>query len=312
MDVSHPIDVVLTSTGDPLPARLLADVRAVPGVEDAVALEGVTARADGGVGELQLVAAGNVAAAVHGDPAVAAPRPGEIHLPWELLGDRAPKRLSVTVDGRTERLRVVGGDGWGSAAVVAPATLAALADRTTPRAVWVRAVDGADPEDLAGDLNALGVNAGAELSNGLGERAWVELQMNVLTGSVVALLGIAVVIALVGIGNTLGLSVLERSRENALLRAVGLTRRQLRRMLAVEALLLSLVATVLGTLLGATFAWVAVQAVVRAAVEEAPLVLPWGQLAVVVLVSGVAGLLACVLPARRAARVTPAAGLALE
>ena len=56
-------------------------------------------------------------------------------------------------------------------------------------------------------------------------------------------------IALVGIGNTLGLSVLERGRENALLRALGLTRRQLRRMLAVEAVLLSVVATVLGTLL---------------------------------------------------------------
>ena len=50
----------------------------------------------------------------------------------------------------------------------------------------------------------------------------------------------------------------------------------------------------------------------RAAVDEAPLVLPWGQLALVVLVAGAAGLLSCLLPARRAARVTPAAGLALE
>ena len=230
----------------------------------------------------------------------------------DLLPDASPRELSITVDGRTQRLRVVGGEGWGSAAVVAPATLAALSEAPTPRAIWVRAVDGTDPEDFGGDLNALGVNAGAELSNGLGERAWVELQLDVLTGSVVALLGIAVVIALVGIGNTLGLSVLERGRENALLRALGLTRRQLRRMLAVEALLLSLVATVLGTFLGTVFAWVAVQALVRAAIDEAPMVLPWDQLALVVLVAGAAGLLSCLLPARRAARVTPAAGLALE
>jgi putative ABC transport system permease protein len=140
----------------------------------------------------------------------------------------------------------------------------------------------------------------------------VDLQLNVLTGTVVALLGIAVVIALIGIGNTLGLSVLERVREHSLLRALGLTRRQLRATLAVEAVLLSVVATVLGTVIGVTFAWVGVQTMVRAAVDAAPMVLPWGQLAVVILVAGVAGLLSALLPARRAARITPAAGLSLE
>jgi putative ABC transport system permease protein len=59
-----------------------------------------------------------------------------------------------------------------------------------------------------------------------------------------------VAIALIGIANTLGLSVLERAREHALLRALRLTRGQLRRMLAIEALLLSVVATVLGTVIG--------------------------------------------------------------
>ena len=233
-------------------------------------------------------------------------------MPADLLPDDAPRWLTVTVDNHSERLRVVAGEGWGSAAVVAPQTLAALTEHPTPRAVWVRATDGADPEDLGGDLEALATNAGAEVSNGLAERAWVDLQLDVLTGAVVALLGIAVVIALVGIGNTLGLSVLERAREYALLRALGLTRRQLRRMLGVEAVLLSVVATVLGTFMGVAFAWVAVEALVKAAIDEAPLVLPWGQLALVVLVAGAAGLLSCLLPARRAARVTPAAGLALE
>ena len=138
------------------------------------------------------------------------------------------------------------------------------------------------------------------------------LQLDVLTGAVVALLGIAVLIALVGIANTLGLSVLERARENALLRALGLTRRQLRRMLAAEAVLLSVVATVLGTLIGVVFAWVAVRTLVGGAVDEIAVVLPWGQLALVVLVAAIAGLLAGVLPARRAARIAPAAGLALD
>ena len=233
-------------------------MRDVADVAAAVPLEGVTAQAGGGIGAVQLVAARDVSAAVHGDPAVATPQPGEIHVPFSLLPKQGHS-LTVTVDGRSETLRVVAGEGFGSAAVVAPATLAALTDHPTLSAVWVRANDGTDPEDLGGDLNALGLNAGAEVSNGLAERAWVDRQMDVLTGSVVALLGIAVVIALVGIGNTLGLSVLERARENALLRALGLTRRQLRRMLAVEAVLLSVVATVLGTLIGTAYAWVAVE-----------------------------------------------------
>ena len=137
------------------------------------------------------------------------------------------------------------------------------------------------------------------------ERAWVDLQLDVLTGSVVALLGIAVVIALVGIGNTLGLSVLERGRENALLRALGLTRRQLRADARGGG------GAALGRghrarhALGGGFAWVAVQALVRAAIDEAPMVLPWGQLALVVLVAGAAGLVsAC--SGRGVLRVSPA------
>ena len=133
-----------------------------------------------------------------------------------------------------------------------------------------------------------------------------------MTGAVVGLLGISVMIALIGIGNTLGLSVLERGRENALLRAMGLTRQQLRRAMAAEGLLLSLVATLLGTAIGLAFAWVGVQVLLGSVVDGAAMTVPVGQLAAVVLVAAVAGLGACVLPARRAARITPAAGLALD
>ncbi|WP_122816113.1 ABC transporter permease [Nocardioides pantholopis] len=314
MDRSHPLDAALTTTDGPLPPTLLPDVRAAYGVVDAVALDGTDAVVSG-VGPLQVLAPPAAAADVVRDrraPSIAAPRPGRIWLPSEELNGDVPSRVRVTAGDRTVTLDVDTGDTWGSAALVAPATLAALTDSPTPRAVWVRAGAGTDAEDLAGDLTALAAAAGADLVSGLSSRAWVDLQLDVLTGAVVALLGIAVLIALVGIGNTLGLSVIERARENALLRALGLTRRQLRRMLATEAVLLSVVATVLGTAIGVTFAWVAVQTLVANAVDEAPLVLPWGQLALVVLVAGVAGLLAGVLPSRRAARVAPAAGLALD
>ncbi len=155
MDVSHPVDAVLTSTGAALPETLLPDVRAVAGVAEAVQLDGVTADVGQGLGEVQLVAAHGATGLVHGSHNVATPEPGVIHVPWELMPDASPTLVTVTVAGRSERLRVVGGEGWGSAAVVAPVTLASLTSDASPRAIWVRAAEGTDPEDLGGDLDAL-------------------------------------------------------------------------------------------------------------------------------------------------------------
>ena len=206
--------------------------------------------------------------------------PGELRLPpaSRPTGLKAGDRVTVTVGRRTAELVVRNGEGWGSAALVAPETLRRLSDRPDTRAVWVRAADGFDAEEVTGRLQQVAGPAGAEVTSSLTNRAWVTQQLDILALAMVALLGIAVVIALVGIGNTLGLSVLERVREHALLRALGLTRGQLRAMLAAEATLVSTVATVLGTVVGVLFAWVGVLTMVRPIVAETPLVLPWGQL----------------------------------
>ncbi|MCD4523427.1 ABC transporter permease [Nocardioides sp. cx-173] len=309
MAAQHPLDLTLTATAEALPAGLVGQVMGTDGVATALAVDGTTARVSRGVGELTVLAPpAGVERVAHAD--LLSPGPDEILLPDDVAPEQA--RVAVSVGDRTRTLRVIAGEGWGGSAVVAASTLEALTDSAATRAIWVRAADKADAEDLAGDLTALAAPLDAEVGNGLASRAYMDLQLDILTAAVVALLGIAVLIALIGIGNTLGLSVLERGRENALLRALGLTRVQLRRMLAAEAVLLSVVATVLGTAIGVVFAWVAVEALVSSAVDEAPFVLPWGQLALVVLVAGAAGLLACVLPARRAARVAPAAGLGMD
>lgn len=311
MDDQHPVDLALTGS-TALPPDVVAQVAAVPGVAATTTVAGATARVSGLDALPVLAVPADDGGVLHGDlPAV---RPRQVVLPWDVLGDgvEVGDRVTVRVGERTARLRVVGGEGWGEAALVAPATLARLAPGAPARAVWVRAEDGTDPEDLAGSLEAIGSPLDAGVENGLAQRSYVDLQLDVLTGGVVGLLGIAVVIALVGIANTLGLSVLERGREHALLRALGLTRRQVRRMLATEAVLLALVATLLGTALGVVFAWAGVRALVEPAVTGAGLVLPWAQLGAVVAAAALAGLLAAVLPSRRAARVAPAAGLALD
>jgi putative ABC transport system permease protein len=118
-----------------------------------------------------------------------------------------------------------------------------------------------------------------------------------------------VVIALIGVGNTLALSVVERRQENGLLRALGLTRGQLRGLLAWEAVLVSGVAAVLGVVLGGVYG-VTGTASVLGRTGDVVVDVPWLQVAAIVVVATAAGLLASVLPARRAARTAPVAAIA--
>ncbi|MGN7248592.1 ABC transporter permease [Janibacter anophelis] len=125
--------------------------------------------------------------------------------------------------------------------------------------------------------------------------------INQLLYLIYALLGLAIVIAVLGIVNTLGLSVMERTREVGLLRAVGLSRAQLRRMITLESVTIALLGAVLGIVLGVV-AGVAIQ---RALVDDGitELAIPWVQMVAFVVVAGLIGILAALLPARRASRL---------
>ncbi|GAA1270772.1 ABC transporter permease [Saccharothrix xinjiangensis] len=134
-------------------------------------------------------------------------------------------------------------------------------------------------------------------------------QLDQVLAFIWALIGLAVVIALFGIANTLTLSVLERTRESALLRALGLTRGQLRLMLVIESILMALMGAAIGLALGVGFGWVINRAVSSDDVSI-DLVVPFGQLGVMLVAAVVAAVLAAALPARRAARTSVIAGIA--
>jgi putative ABC transport system permease protein len=104
-----------------------------------------------------------------------------------------------------------------------------------------------------------------------------------------------------GIVNTLALSVIERTRELGLLRAVGLQRRQLRRMIRVESVVIAVYGALLGLAVGVAFGWAMVRALHGQGVTEFSL--PYGRLVQVLVVAALAGVLAAALPARRAARL---------
>jgi putative ABC transport system permease protein len=125
--------------------------------------------------------------------------------------------------------------------------------------------------------------------------------VNQLLNLIYALLGLAIVIALIGIANTLALSVFERTRELGLLRAVGMTRRQMRSAVRWESVMIAVLGAVLGVVIAVCFAW----AIFAALSDEGlrSFRIPVGRLTVIVVLAAVAGVLAAIPPARRAAKL---------
>jgi putative ABC transport system permease protein len=124
------------------------------------------------------------------------------------------------------------------------------------------------------------------------------------------LLGLSILIAVLGIINTLALSILERTRELGLLRAVGMPRSQLTQMVAVESVVIATFGALLGVLVGAALG----TAVVRAVPDElvSVLSLPWGSMTGFLALAVLVGLAAAIIPAVRAARTNVLRAIAYE
>jgi putative ABC transport system permease protein len=128
-----------------------------------------------------------------------------------------------------------------------------------------------------------------------------EAQLDQLLSIIQVFLGLSLFIAVLGITNTLALSVYERTRELGLLRAIGMTRRQLRRMVRWEAVIIALFGGLLGVGMGVLFGLAVIAAIPETFVDI--ISIPYGSLLGYLLVSGLFGMLAAILPARRASRL---------
>jgi putative ABC transport system permease protein len=173
-----------------------------------------------------------------------------------------------------------------------------------PSAEWlaVSMVDGASPDAVDGvvtDLSSQYPNAFVETPSEFRQR--VEGMIDDVLMMVNVMVALAVIIALIGIANTLALSVFERTRELGLVRAVGMTRRQLRRMVRYEAALVATFGATLGVGLGLLFGFGVVA--ILPSTLAAGLSIPVAQIAIVVAVAALAGVVAAWLPARRAGRL---------
>lgn len=154
-------------------------------------------------------------------------------------------------------------------------------------------------------------NDGNEFTGGLQQRSQLDQVLTVMLGITLGLLALAVVISVIGVANTMTLSVNERRRENAMLRALGLSRKQLRRMISAEAVLITLGAVALGILGGVFIGSVSAKVVLAATDQKVEFVpdLPYLGLALILLVGLASALVASALPAARSARMSPVEGL---
>ncbi|WP_328403204.1 FtsX-like permease family protein [Streptomyces sp. NBC_00390] len=228
-------------------------------------------------------------------------------LPAEFPGGQ---RTRLTVRALTDR-DTSGGPGMEGGVFMGLATLEKYVPGGQEAAVYVNAADGSDPAELRKGLeSALDPYPQVQVRDQADYKELVRRQISVMLYLVYALLGLAIMIAVLGVVNTLALSVVERTREIGLLRAIGLSRVQLRRMIRLESVVIAVFGALLGLALGVVWG-VALQQVL-ALEGMAGFAVPWVTMVAVVVGSVVVGLVAAVLPALRASRMDVLTAIAHE
>jgi putative ABC transport system permease protein len=219
------------------------------------------------------------------------------------VGDRI---RFLTQVGERPRLRVVGEfedkvELLGSA-IIAPQLMATAFDQRDDVIDFVKLAPGADAETVQAELSKLMEREfpTAEVRSQQELKENQEEQINQLLGLIYALLALAIIVSLFGIANTLALSIHERTRELGMLRAIGMSRRQVRTMIRYEAVITALIGALLGMVIGVIFA-----ALIAQPLEEEGFALsyPVGELVLLLVFAAFAGVLAAIPPARRASRL---------
>ncbi|MER6913123.1 FtsX-like permease family protein [Streptomyces sp. NPDC000594] len=168
--------------------------------------------------------------------------------------------------------------------------------------LWVAMEGGESDANEQALVNALGKNPAIDIMDKQEIRETFGTIINTMLNIMYGLLAMALIIAVLGVINTLAMSVFERQREIGMLRAIGLDRGRVKRMIRLEAVIISLFGAVIGIILGTFLAW-AVGETFKDSIPGYELVLPWERIGLFLLLAGVVGVLASLWPARSAARL---------
>ncbi|MFC4631594.1 FtsX-like permease family protein [Promicromonospora alba] len=323
LDERFPVDLQATSTtydrdgsATAVPRTVLDALRGADGLRTVIEVTSVSAeRADGGRPVQLAVVDPEALRSVANTPVDAdALRPGTLVVPEraaELYGLAGLDTTVLTGPDGDVTLDVVHSGSQADRAYLTPQDLAAFHAGISAGEVWAKVDEGADATSVVSDVQEAVSTTGetVRVAGMFVEQAAYQRIVEMILGIVVGLLSVAVLIALVGVANTLSLSVMDRTRENAVLRAIGLSKAQLRATLAVEGMVIAVVGAVLGVVLGLLYGWAGATTALSA-LGRVPLVVPWTEILVVLGVALVAGLVASVVPARAAVRTHPLAALA--
>ncbi|MFQ5948777.1 MAG: ABC transporter permease, partial [Acidimicrobiia bacterium] len=226
------------------------------------------------------------------------------------VGSPLPMEFPLTGVGELEVVGIFAGEGLGDQ-FIALDTYQPRYSRRLDSMVLVKAADGVSPADSRAAVDRVAADfPNAEVSDHAEFIAKQESQINIILSIFTALLGLAILIAFLGIANTLALSIFERTREIGLLRAVGMSRRQVRRMIRWEAVIIALFGAVLGVLIGSFLGWAVTAALADEGLSE--LSFPFGLLGIYVLVGAIGGILASIVPAYRGSRIKLLEAIAYE
>ena len=312
MNGHFPVDATVRAQG-PLDKATIQDARKTDGVAKVATVTTATGTIEGGGDAKQTTIQGvssEFSQVVRNDSATKGL--DSTHAVGSVPGASDGDKITVTVNGNKVNLTLVGHGQDTQGIVVTQDVMTKLAPKAEPTQLQVRYKDGTDQSKTTQALSkSMSAHQGVTVASTADQKAQMDKVINILLGMIVGLLVISVIIAMVGVANTLGLSVVERTREIGLLRALGLTRKQVRSMFGTEALILSGIAAILGIALGIGYG-IAGSHALFSSIMTVQASVPWVQMLVVVVVSVLAGWLASVIPGRRGAKIKPAVALAEE
>nr|ALE71066.1 ABC transporter integral membrane protein [Streptomyces chattanoogensis] len=301
-----------TSTFVGLDPELSKKVAKVPGVEAMAAFRGTGISSGGGFGYLRgtdLSQIDKVTQLTFKQGSLKAVRSGGIAISQSWAKQRGWGAGDVVKaefnDKKKAKLKIAAvyadnetlGDAFADVSLVGP-----HASRAKDDELLVKAAGGGSPELVKEIRHALGDSPLLKIQSQDDMRKENAKQIDTVLNMVYGLLGMAVIIAVVGVVNTLAMSVFERTREIGMLRAIGLARSGIKQMVRLESVVISLFGAVLGIGVGIFLAW-AGGSLVGSSFPTYEMVLPWGRLGLFLLIALVVGVLAALWPARRAARL---------
>ena len=325
MEEQYTADYILqgpTNGSIDMPKEAVTDVRDVEGVEHVVmiSMNGVAIDGSSVYGEgpqaVSFVADGDLAPVVKTEttegsldlskPGFVASKDFADSVGWS-VGDTLPLTVVGQDVGEIELVGTFTGNDSVGSIVVSQSSLdnTPVADQSIPQMMLVKGEEGVDQDELRHNLEeavadyiVISVKSASEYA---GETvAMIDTMMNILY----ALLALSVIVAVIGIINTLALNVIERRQEIGMLRAVGVKRDQIRTMITLESVQIAIYGAVIGIAIGLGLGWAFVT-VMSGEGLDAPVSVPWGQVLLMLVGSGVVGVIAAMWPAIKASRTPP-------